>query len=399
MPQSMLKNRRGILIGITFLFVALIAINHYSPKPVDWTLTCNISSKTPYGCYILNDLFGTLFPKQQIEYNEDGFFTSLDSNSVENKNMIVITADFNPDKYDLGALLKYVAKGKDIFISSANFGHLFLDTLKIKLSSPIIDTSIFRNNKDRLILLNRNLQNDSGFHYNKKLPVISIASFDTIHSLKLGTDKEGNLNFICTKFGSGKIYFHTQPLVFTNYHLLNGNIEYAAKALSYLPIRTTVWDNYYKPDRFVNSSPMRYILSQPPLQSAYYLLLITLLVYMAIESKRRQRVIHVILPIENKSLQFIQTIGSLYYKQRDNADLAKKQSLYFKDYLRERYFLTGISATHDCAVMVSAKSGVTTDIVKRILETMEAFELAQKVSDDELVGLNRDIEMFYKQCL
>jgi hypothetical protein len=395
----MIKNRRGILIGITFLFVALIAINHYSPKPVDWTLTCNISSKTPYGCYILNDLFGTLFPRQSIEYNEDGFFTSLDSNQIGNKNVIVITAGFNPDKYDLGALLKYAAKGNDLFVSSANYGRLFLDTMKIKLSSPIIDSSIFRNNRDRLILLNPNLQNDTGFHYNKKLPLVSIASFDTIHSLKLGTDKEGNLNFICTKYGSGKIYFHTQPLVFTNYHLLNGNAEYAAKALSYLPIRSTVWDNYYKPDRFVNSSPMRYILSQPPLQSAYYLLLITLLLYMAIESKRRQRVIPVVKPLENRSLQFIKTIGSLYFKQRNNADLAKKLTLYFKEYLREHYFLTGISGTVECVGMVSAKSGVPADLVQKLLGIMDSYESAHKVSDGELIGLNRDIEMFYKQCL
>ncbi len=395
----MLKNRRGILVGIAFLFVALIAINHYSPKQVDWTLNCNISSKSPYGCYILNDLFGTLFPKQHIEYNEDGFYTSLDSNLVGHKNIIVVTPDFKPDKYDIGALLNYVAKGNDVFISSSNFGRLFLDTLKIKISSPIIDTSIFKNNTDKLILLNRRLRNDSGFHYNRKLPQVTITSFDTLHTLKLGTDQQGNLNFIRTKYGSGKIYFHTQPLVFTNYHILHGNGEYAAKVLSYLPIRTTVWDNYYKPDRLVNSSPMRYILSQPPLQSAYYLLLITLLIYMVIESKRRQRVIPVIVPPGNHSLQFIKTIGSLYFKQRDNADLARKQTQYFKEYLREHYFLTGISANHDCAVMVSAKSGVPADFVQKLFETMESYELAQKVSEGELIGLNRDIEMFYKQCL
>ena len=399
MPPSMLRNRRGILIGTIFLFVALIAINHYSPKPVDWALTCNIQSKSPGGCYILNDLFGTLFPKQVIEYNEDGFFTSLGANPGGHKNVIVVTSDFKPDKYDIGALLKYVANGNDVFISSANFGRLFLDTMKIKISSPVIDTSIFRNNKDRLILLNPNLRNDSGFYFNKKLPQVNISSFDTLRTLKLGTDKGGNLNFICVKYGSGKIFFHTQPLVFTNYHLLNSNTEYAAKALSYLPVRTTVWDNYYKPDRFVNSSPMRYILSQPPLQSAYYLLLITLLLYMVIESKRRQRVIPVMHPPGNYSLQFIKTIGSLYYKQHDNADLARKQALYFKEFLRERYFLIGISANSDCVGVVSSKSGVTPDLVRKLLETIEASESARKVSDAELVGLNHEIEMFYKQCL
>src|ERR1035437_3326986 len=281
----MFKNNRSYLIVIATLFVGLIALNHYSPKPIDWTETYNINGKSPYSCYILNDMFGSIFPKQTIENSYDGFYASLDSTSAEKKNIIVITNNFEPDKYDFGALLKFVAKGNDFFLSSTRFSNAILDSLKIKVSSSIIDTSAFRKGKETLFLLNPQLRNDSGYHYSKKMPLAYLSSLDTLNTLKLGTNRNGKMNFICTKYGLGKIYIHTQPLAFTNYHLLNGNTEYASKALSYLPIRTTVWDNYYKPDRFINTSPTRYILSQPPLQSAYYLLLITLLLYLVVESK------------------------------------------------------------------------------------------------------------------
>jgi len=271
--------------------------------------------------------------------------------------------------------------------------------LKIKVRYPAIDTSVYRSGKETLFLLNPELRNDSGYHFNKKMPVLDILlPFDNNNTVKLGTNRSGKLNFICTNFGLGKIYFHTQPLAFTNYHLLYGNTEYASKVLSYLPVRKTVWDEYYKPFRSVNQSPMRYILSQPPLQSAYYLLLLTLLLYLLVESKRRQRVIPVMKPLVNRSLQFVRTIGNLYFKQQNNSDLARKKTIYFKEFLRERYYLSNISASEECVALISAKSGVPVDLVQPLLDKIDYYETAPMVSDIGLVEINRKMEQFYKQC-
>jgi len=395
----MFRNNRLYLVVVAALFVTLIAINHYSPKPIDWSITYNIKGKSPYSCYVLNDMLGVLFPGQTIENNYDGFYVALDSNNVETKNMVVITNEFKPDKYDLGAMLKFVAAGNDFFVSSKSYGHSLLDSLKIRLEAPIFDTSVYRSGIETLTLLNPELRNDSGYHYNKKMPQVYITTFDTLKTRVLGTNRNGKVNFICTKYGLGNLYIHTQPLAFTNYHLLYGNVEYASKALSYLPIRKTIWDNYYKPDRFINTSPMRYILSQAPLQSAYYLLLLTLLLYLVVESKRRQRIIPVIKPPENRSLQFVKTLGSLFFKQHNNVDLARKKSLFFKDFLREHYFLSNITSTTECKAMVAAKSGVPIEMVRQLLNAINYYETAKNASDEGLVAFNHDIEMFYKQCL
>lgn len=395
----MFRINKIYLAVITILFVTLIALEHYSPKPVDWSETYNINGKTPYSCYILNDLLDTIFPAQKIEYNFDSFYVSLDSNSVEKKNIIIITNDFNPDQLDLDALLKFVDKGNDLFVSSSNYGHLFLDRFKMKLESPVISSLVLSKGKESLFLQNPELKNDSGYYYNKKLPLVYISAFDTLNAIKLGTNRTGKVNFISTKHGLGKIYIHTQPQVFTNYHLLYGNVEYASKVLSYLPIRETVWDGYYKPDRFINTSPMRYILSQDALRSGYYLLLVTLLLYLVVESKRRQRVIPIVKSLENRSLQFVKTIGSLYFNQRNNADLARKKLIFFKEFLREHYFINIISSTSNCITMVSLKSGVSSDLVKQLLNSADYYETKQSVADVELIELNRKMEMFYKQCL
>ncbi|MFA9389977.1 MAG: DUF4350 domain-containing protein [Prolixibacteraceae bacterium] len=387
-------------MGLTAaLFILLIAIQHYMPKPIDWSVTYNATSKSPYGCYVLNELNETIFPQQKMSNNEASFFVSLDSSSTETKNIIVITSDFDPDPYDLKALLRFVSNGNNLFISSDNMGHAFLDTLDLKLNTSLIDTSVFKPGEEILYLHNSSLKNDSGFHFQRRMPQVSFSAFDSMHTVRLGSNEKGAANFICTRLGMGKIYLHTQPLVFTNYHLLYGNVEYASAALSYLPIRQTIWDNYYKPGRILNTSPVRYILSQAPLRNAYYLLLLTLLLYMVLESKRRQRIIPVIQPKENQSLKFIKTIGSLYFKQHNNSDLAKKKIIFFKEFLRERYYITQLSTSNESIKQIAAKSGISNKQIKKLMESAHYYENAREVTDGGLIELNRRIELFYEQCL
>jgi hypothetical protein len=396
----MFRNKRTYLILIAILFASLIALNHYyGQHKADWRVTYNINSKSPYGCYVLDSMFYYVFPGQVLERNYNSLYETLDSDTIQKKNIVEITSEFNPDKYNLVALLKFVSKGNDLFVSATNFGHLFEDTLKFKTKFTISDSSIFSFGDEHLFLLNPVLKNDTGYYYNERFPQVYISSFDTTKTLKLGEDSKGNINFICTKFGSGRIFIQTQPLVFTNYNLLNGNVEYAAKVLSYLPVRITMWDGYYKPYRQINTSPMRYVLSQTSLRTAYYLLLLTLLLYLVVESKRRQRVIPVMTPPENRSLQFVKTIGRLYFKQRDNADLVKKKIIYFREFLHERYYLSSVTATGEAVAFVSSKTGVAVEQVKELLELMNYLEKAEQVSNSAVIELNRKMKLFYEQCL
>ena len=395
----MSKNKYIFLSLTVALFIVLISLKHYSPKPVDWKPNFEEYSKSPYGCFVLNDMMKTVFPSQNIKFNNTGFFVSLDSNYTNRQNLIVITSEFEPDLYDTKALLNYAAKGNNVFISSTNFGRLFLDTLELKIKSPVIDTSAFKMGDEVLYLENATLKNDSVFHFNRKMPVVNISSYNSKKSTLLGTNRYHKPNFISIEHGLGKIYLHTQPMVFTNYHLLYGNIKYASIVLSYLPVQETIWDNYYKPGRIINTSPMRYILSQPPLQTAYYILLLSLIIYMILESKRRQRIIPVIKPPENHSLQFVKTIGNLYYRQHNNTDLAKKKIIFFKEFLRERYYITSILASNENINHLASKSGLPVKQIKKLLESAQYFETANSITDGGLIELNYRIELFYEQCL
>lgn len=395
----MFRNKGIYLAAIlTVLFIVLIALNHYSPKPINWNETYERKSKSPYGCYVLNDMLASVFPGQPVEYNNESFYVSPGITHVGNANIIVVTSDFSPDKTDLEALLKSVFRGNTLFVAANSFGKNFKDSLKISVDN-LFGSVLYHNRKQIFHLERIRYENDSGYPFRKLSRVVFFSAFDSLQVQKLGTNQLGKTNFIGIKYGSGTIYLHTQPQVFTNYHLLHDNVDYAAGVLSHLPVCEVVYDDYYKPGRIVDQSPVRYILTQPSLQMAYYLMLFTLLMYMVVESRRRQRIIPVVKPLENKSLDYVKTVGSLYFNQKNNPDLARKKIIYFKDFIREHYFIHRVSATGECVLLVSAKSGLPVEEVKQLLEIVSFYETSTKVSDDGLIGLNQKIEQFYKRCL
>ena len=104
-------------------------------------------------------------------------------------------------------------------------------------------------------------------------------------------------------------------LHFTNYGVLDGkNAAYIFRLLSQMgefPIIRT--EGYLEEAAQVQMSPFRYFISQRPLRWALYLTMIAILLFMTFTARRRQRVIPVIHEPENKSMEFTELIGTLYF--------------------------------------------------------------------------------------
>ena len=137
-------------------------------------------------------------------------------------------------------------------------------------------------------------------------------------------------------WGKGEVILASTPLLFTNYGVLDGkNAAYLFRILSQMggfPIVRT--EGYMKETAQVQMSPFRYFLSQPPLRWALYLSMVSILLFMIFTARRKQRAIPVIREPENKSLEFAELIGTLYYQKKDHADLVRKKYLYFAEELR-----------------------------------------------------------------
>jgi len=395
----MAKKTKIYLAVVLLLFTALVVIRHFVPRPVDWGMSFSGHRKSPYACNVAKDLLPVIFPGKDFSINTASLYMTLNQDTLTNKNLIIISTEFNPDDLDLSALLDFTSRGNSVFISSLSFSDNVCDTLKFKTNiRPVIDTAALTPVKEALKLNRSGRTTDSVFYFEKRMTDCRFVSFDTLRSVPLGSDRSENVNFILMQFGKGRIYLHCQPLAFTNYHLLYGDCRYACAALSNLPVANTIWDQYYKPDKVLDMSPVRYILSQPALRSAWYLLFITLMIYMILGSKRMQRPIPIIVPYQNASLNFVKTVGKLYFRSQNHLDLARKKLIYFNEFIRNRYFLQVYDQSDEWIRVLSLKSGVEKEKIRNLLHMADTLTEKKQLSQQELTEMHKSLEDFYKNC-
>lgn len=339
-----------------------------------------------------------LFPGKQIDENYLSFYRLLFSDSVH-KNIIVITNDFKPSVLDIEAMLEFVSAGNNIFISSFGISGAFADTLGFSSEYYFLDTTILKHERTRFHFSEKFIDKDSGFIFTRNLPGYYFNVADSKHISILGTENKNLPNFIDVSFGKGKFFLHCQPVVFTNYHLLHSNHEYACKALSYLPVENTLWDQYYKPIKYTNLSPVKYILSQTPLKMGYYLIMIAIALYLIIGGRRKQRPVPVVLSPRNESLFFINTIGRLYYNKQNHSDLAKKIVTYLKDFIRRRYRVQIDEEDQNTIQLLSAKSLIPGEDLVKLFDEAKVILGTDQVSRESLLQFYKLTEDFYNCCL
>ncbi|MGE5797547.1 MAG: DUF4350 domain-containing protein, partial [Ignavibacteria bacterium] len=321
-------SRYFFVLGFTILLLVIFKIS--SPKEIDWSLSFSNEDKIPNGSYILYRILPEIFPENKITPVYYPAYNNLYELEHRNSGYIFLNDEFSPDELDSRELLNYVERGNYVFVS-ANYlrGKLF-DSLKV-------NTSIRFTNSDSVEInfYSDSLRNESSYQIKKSQFEFYFYEYDTLNSVVLGINKDNKANFIRTSFGDGYFYLSTIPEAFTNFTLLDSvNSDYAYKTLSYLPSGLEIlWDEYYKVNKSMVRTPLKYILSREPLKWAYYILIISIIVYIIFQGKRKQRVIPVITPLKNTTLEFVKIVGKLYFQQKDHKNIAQKKINFFLDYL------------------------------------------------------------------
>jgi hypothetical protein len=187
---------------------------------------------------------------------------------------------------------------------------------------------------------------------------------------------------------------HTQPVAFTNFHLLKGNHhEYAEKVLSYIPEGKVFWHIKDQTGEVISDSPMRYVLSQPALKWAWYIFLIGMLIFMLFNAKRKQRIVPIIKPLANTTVDFTKTIGNLYYQEGDHNNIIDKKIIYFLEKVRNEYLIETHRLDDDFIKKLHLKSGKDLDDIKNIVSLINAYRKNNYLSiEDDLLQINNAIE-------
>jgi hypothetical protein len=340
----------------------------------------------------LNDIF----PGSEVRIANQPVYNVIAEDSVKNSTYLIICPGFELTKADYSHLSAYLKQGNDVFIASEYFGRLMEKKLGVETNQEFAGHDYMS-----VRFLNKHLDTVRHYGVDKGAGNNYFTGFDTLKATVIGENANHQANFIKYPFGPGALYLAANPKYFSNYALLKPDgASYAAIALSYLKgTKQIIWDEYYTRRDESQLSPMRMFLSRPMLKSAYYITIFGLLIYVAYGIKRRQRVIPVIEPLANSTVEFVKVTGQVYYEKRDNANIANKKILYFFTYLRDEHQLKTSETDDGFIEKITAKLGIEPGFANELLRYIQYLKVQTNVTEQELIELNRLIEKFYLQAL
>ncbi|MBK6446368.1 MAG: hypothetical protein IPF81_14060 [Bacteroidetes bacterium] len=410
------------ILGTTGALLLLLLFYFFKNRPprYNWMETYQIESKEPYGGFLIAELLRSYFPNNTFSVSKKPLhdFLSL-RNSKQAANYIFMGTEFPSDSALVETILDFVANGNSAFIAAGSCPSEILDKLFTDTCNG--DYMYYDEASDSIVSLRlypNNLQSSKGatlsyvfrnipYKYNWAYFDSTFFCEDLPNQEVLGVMNNGRFNYFHASYEKGDFYLYTTPLVFTNFALKNSdNLDYASGVFSFLKPGDIIWDDYnqhagnlaFNSELRLSQSPLGYILSQDSLRWAWYLVLALTILYMIFFGKRRQRIIPILEPKKNTSLEYIRTVGQLYYQERNHRVICIHKMKLFQAFLRSKYFINTYEVDDDTIEKIAVKSTVDKEVIRSIFSQYNWIDKNLDISDQMLINFHQQIEKFYKTC-
>jgi hypothetical protein len=412
-----LKKPISYILACIILIAAGILVftgSRYRERTLDERMSFSKKDKIPYGAYVAYEGLKYLFLGASVSVNtqEPGYWDSL-SNYDAGQALIIVSPVFYADEFEMKKMIRFAENGNDVFVSSAifseevknilNCGISYVDPFDIFAPKPGKEDSL------KLRLAKPPFPVTNTYRYPGKRFDTYFYRIDTAVTTVLGTGRIEDTNFVHLKAGQGNLYFHLAPMAFTNYFLLHDkNLKYYTDMLSVISpaTKTIVWDEYYLHKRFTsgkrsqadnNHTWLSALFQYDAFKWGILTAILTLLLYVLLEMRRKQRFIPVITKPRNDSLDFVKTIGRLYYDKGDHKNLCRKMSAYFLEHVRNRYKLSTTEMNEEFVKNLQFKTGVDEAEIQSIVFFIRDMENSPAISDQQLGYFHKQLESFYQK--
>lgn len=380
----MKKGERKFLIVLVVLFVLYVATSFLAPKPIDWSVTFASNDKNPFGAYILSerssDLFGEPFRLSNRTISE----------LTENDNLIILADVAEIARADYRNLMIKLDSGANVFVAANQFSAVLKDSLEFdeRFSFHVLNQTLFEAATSEILV-----SDSLVFEYPYSL-VSNYFEIEQDSDWEVQATLDSNPILITKKVGEGKLILSSTPYVFTNFGLLfNENFNGAARLLTELPHAPTHFTTYYQLGKGEATTPFRYFLKQPPLRWSLYLTLILLVIFLTISSRRVQRAIPLFEPPQNSTVNYVRTLGTLFYREGNHKKAGQRLINHFLKELSEKYFIK-MDYSERTYRHLSAKSGVELMEVIQTFELVQRFKNQEKIDEQTLINLSKKIDRF-----
>lgn len=383
-----------------------------------WYESFNPDNEQPYSTQFIKQLLESYKPEGKFIVNDKKPVHKLlkESDYKYNTVYIFIGQDIYLSEEDNVALAEFISRGNNVFIASQSPPNSLIEKIYVNGCDETFTYWVDPTDTITLNFYHPALRTKHGYAYRYKIATEYIPYHwgalnegaicdSTSIIIPLGYQLPERINFFAIPYGKGKLYLHSNPIVFTNYFLTNmQKREYASAVFSHLPGKNMVLDEFSKlwfsggGDR--DNGPLYYILQQPSLKYAWWLLLFTVLLYVVFAARRKQRVIPVLEQKTNTSLEFVNMVSALYFQNANHLDMARKKMKYFLYYIRTRYGIQAHTFTEEQMTKLSDKSKVNPDEVRNIFQLYNRIDKYSytNIESSQLTEFYYAIENFYKNC-
>ena len=429
--EVVMKSSRNFLFVMLVLFVLFCLLQVNLPKKFVWSPTFSHVDKQPLGCFVFDSVLTQSLPNG-YHVTKKTFFQLDQEHAKEKISVLMVVDQQNLKQLDVKYLCNIARRGgKVMVVASSSFDDgrnadtVVVDELERTFNVRIEDgtyfslrgilaglkahdndmyDTIYWNNRETMYaaqsyrmfynMVGGTLFVDSVPKVKRLAYTLSTAGYDYKHdSLYVGdftgfdtiVDEKERIERIDTfaikkvptavsvPYGKGEVIFVSSPLLFTNYGMLEGNtFVYIFRLMSYLadlPVYRT--EAYVKTDAMLvaEQSPFREFIKRPPLRWALYLALLGVVLFMIFTARRRQRVIPIMSKPANRSLEFIQLIGTLYYQRKDHVDLVRKKFKLFAEELRKTagVDISDVNTDDREYLLLAEKTGMNSDRLKKVI--------------------------------
>lgn len=372
------------------LILVLLVYSGKKAAPVDWSKNIELESKKPYGLYVFENEFEKMNPTFYVTKRTDYYREILDEYSFYNTTYFFLQNTVEVSDRVLEKLLVKVNLGNSLFISADALSDNLLDTLNLKLNYS------FGLSSPKYTIWNAQAEQfDGNFQFKRENESLYFDSIAIPHKVLGEFILKGKHypSFISIPYGQGKIFIHLMPYAFVNYYMLKGNYHnYIARVLSHLPPKKISWNSQVEEEK----GDLHVINNIPSLRYAWYLFIGGFILLMVFNFKRRQRAIPIVLPLQNKTLEFVKTISNLFYQERSYAAIVDKKIAVVLHKIRTTYHLDTQLLDHNFIAKLTLKSGKIEEDIRQLVTTIELFQSKRLKADEaSLLDLNEKINKLF----
>ncbi|MBS1635036.1 MAG: DUF4350 domain-containing protein [Bacteroidetes bacterium] len=402
----MFKGNRKYYFVFAAVFIGIVVLQYFQPKPTDWKKSYMQKDKIPFGCYAMVELMKNTYSRN-FEISKQSIYNMDAADAGRDKSLILINDQLTFSKLDTKQLFRFLAMGNKVLLCANTFDGKLADTLHIQTNYnwfsqfESIDSLLKKPGFSvRFVQPDNNTPNKKPYFYNQAAVESYFSKFDSTRFKVIAVNQQNKPLLIHTSVGSGELYLCTTPDAFTNLFIVNSPTRYYPYALlSLLKNNTIIWDEYYKTYNVQTDSPLKFIFNSDALYMAWLLLVLGVIIFMIFEFKRRQRPIEVVKPLENSTLRFVDVISHVYFNSGNHLHIAEEKIQYFYFDIRQKFHVNTHVIDTDFMDKVSKLSGVDYDAVKTLFTYCERLRQAPSLTEYDLIELNNRINNFKQKSI